>query len=535
MRSDFGSVRTIDQLFPSTGQPTSNFDPILANYIQFPDGRRFTFQYDPYGELARINLPTGGAIKYDYGDGHNAAGDGFEGVTTDNNPVMIYRRLQQRREYANGGSSFTSKTQYTTSYQWGNLTAKEQVYDPTGNLVGQTVHTLHGSPLDALNMGGTSCNAWNEGLETQTDYGAPNPQVSSQTTTLDDTNQVSKQAFAYDAYNNLTDLYEYDWGSGNPGSLIRHTQTVYFWTTNATFSGTGSYLVQLPYYRIVYDGGGNQVAETSWHYDENPVQDAPGISGHDSNYGTGWNTRGNATSEWQWLKNQSGSWTAVGTIRTFDIAGNVLAQQDPNGNATTFAYNDDGANEYAFPTSIRNALGQTTRIVYDYYLGKPVQTTDASGTSTDFSYNDPLDRVTQVLRAAGAGGLENQTNYSYPTPNQVTIKQDQKTEGDGALSTAQLFDGLGRESATQQSESSSSFIEIDKSYDALGRMYTVSNPYRPGDSIALTIYLYDTLGRTTSVTTPDGAVTSTSYSGQYQVVNDAAGKSKRYWYDAAER
>jgi RHS repeat-associated protein len=76
---------------------------------------------------------------------------------------------------------------------------------------------------------------------------------------------------------------------------------------------------------------------------------------------------------------------------------------------------------------------------------------------------------------------------------------------------------------------------VDKSYDAMGRVYTVSNPYRPGDSIALTTYLYDTLGRMKSVTTPDGAVTSTSYSGQYQVVNDAAGKSKRYWYDAAGR
>jgi len=116
------------------------------------------------------------------------------------------------------------------------LTAQEQVYDPKGNLVGQTIHTLHGSPLDALTMGGTSCNAWNEGLETQTDYGAPNPlmtvvhywaqqsgcrnnpQVSSQTITLDDTNQVSKQAFGYDAYNNVTDLYEYDWAAALQGA-----------------------------------------------------------------------------------------------------------------------------------------------------------------------------------------------------------------------------------------------------------------------------------------------------------------------------
>ncbi len=555
LRPDYSSVTSIDQLFPNTGQPTYNFDPILASYIQFPDGRRFTFQYNPHGELARISLPTGGAIEYDYGDGHNAGADGFEGVTTDNNPVMIYRRLQQRREYANGGNggSFTSKTQYPVSYQSSNLTAEEQVYDPSGNLVSQTVHTLHGSPLDALTMSGTSCNPWNEGLETQTDYGAPsalmtvvhywteqsgcrsNPQLSSQTTILDDTNQVSQQGFAYDAYNNVTDLYEYDWGTGSQGSLIRHTQMAYFWSTNATFSGTASYLVRLPYYRIVYDSNGNQVAETSWHYDENPVQDAPGIFGHDSNYGAGWNTRGNATSEWQWLKNQSGSWTAVGTLRTFDIAGNVLTQQDPNGNVTAFAYNDDGANEYAFPTSTTNPLGQKITIAYDYNVGKPVQTTNANGVNTAASYNDPLDRLTQVTRASGVSGLESQTNYSYPGPNQITGKQDQNTEGDGALVTTQLYDGLGRESTTQQYESGSSFIEVDKTYDAMGRIYTVSNPYRSGDAVALTTYLYDTLGRATSVAKPDGAATSTTYSGQYQFVTDAGGNSKRYWYDAAGR
>ena len=35
----------------------------------------------------------------------------------------------------------------------------------------QTVHTLAGSPVDALTLNGTGCNAWNEGLEQQVDSG----------------------------------------------------------------------------------------------------------------------------------------------------------------------------------------------------------------------------------------------------------------------------------------------------------------------------------------------------------------------------
>ena len=43
--------------------------------------------------------------------------------------------------------------------------------------------------------------------------------------------QVSKQTFAYDNYGNRTHSYEYDFGTGAAGSLIRHTRTSYL-TTN---------------------------------------------------------------------------------------------------------------------------------------------------------------------------------------------------------------------------------------------------------------------------------------------------------------
>ena len=89
-------------------------------------------------------------------------------------------------------------------------------------------------------------------------------------------------------------------------------------------------------------------------------------------------------------------------------------------------------------------------MAYDYYAAKPARATDANGVSTIFAYNDPLDRLTQVTHASGASGVENQTNYSYPGPNQITMKQDQNAEGDGVLTTVQLFDGLGRESVTSK-------------------------------------------------------------------------------------
>jgi YD repeat-containing protein len=226
-------------------------------------------------------------------------------------------------------------------------------------------------------------------------------------------------------------------------------------------------------------------------------------------------------------------WTGSLCVR---IAGNILTERDPNGNPTSFGYNDDGQNRYAFPTSFTNALGQRTSIGYDYSIGKPVVVVDSNGVSTAFSYNDPLDRVTQVRRAAGAGNsIESQTNYSYPSPNQVTIAQDQTNTGDGLIVTSQIFDGLGREWKNLQYETGAQWIETDKTYDAGGRAATATNPFRTGDTPALTTYQYGLLGRPISVTTPDEASTQIAYSGQFKYITDPAGSTKKYWYDAAGR
>src|SRR5205823_5817649 len=47
------------------------------------------------------------------------------------------------------------------------------------------------------------------------------PHVNETDTTLSDTNQVTKKTFAYDQYGCQTDIYEYDYGAGAPGALVR--------------------------------------------------------------------------------------------------------------------------------------------------------------------------------------------------------------------------------------------------------------------------------------------------------------------------
>src|SRR5579875_788670 len=89
-----------------------------------------------------------------------------------------------------------------------------------------------------------------------------------------------------------------------------------------------------------------------------------------------------------------------------------------------------------------------------------------------------------------------------------------------ALQSEILYDGLGRESETRQYESGGAYISATTSYDALGRV------------AATTTYTYDALGRITSITTPDNAVTRTSYSGNQSTITDPAGNSRSLTYNA---
>ena len=549
LRADFSSVQTFNQLFPGTYQGNSNFDPVLPSSIKFPDGREFTFSYNIYGELARVNLPTGGAMEYDFGDGNNSSTSGFQGNANDNNPVMIYRRLQERREYAAGGTTITSRTHYTVSSSGGNTVDTDLTVDPSsGNPISKVIHTMSGSPLDTLTLSGTGCNNWNEGLETQTASGANgalvtvqhiygtqtgcmnDPHVHTETTTLNDTNQVSQVIYTFDSFNNLTDKKEYDWNNGSPGGLLRESTAQYL--TASAYTSTDVWLVKLPTLTTIGNGA-TAASETQFTYDQTAVSDESGVVGHDTAYGTSFTTRGNATTVGTCLNAPSCSW--LNSVSTYDIAGNATSVQDPRGNTTQISY-ADAQNTFAFPTTVTNALAQSVALSYDYSASKLLSTTDANGVVATYQYSDPLDRLTaQTISQPshqGVPAFSTTTSYCYPTPNLSISYRDQ-----GIMGMANQYDGLGRASESDTFETaiacgagtvgSYGHIATTTSYDAAGRVYQVTNPSRPGDNLSFpTTYAYDTVGRLSGVMTPDGANVATHYSGNQMQVTDQVGNKR---------
>jgi RHS repeat-associated protein len=271
---------------------------------------------------------------------------------------------------------------------------------------------------------------------------------------------------------------------------------------------------------------------------------------------------------------QSGAITAS---KQYDVAGNAVKAVDGMGYETQVSYDDlfcnngmgcggtSTPNTFAFPTSTTSAVPDvstlygfqagtfgatqalTSSTAYDFYTGLTHSTKDANGRPTTLSYidrwgnPDPLDRVRAVVRADGS-----RTDVDY---NDVVGDLYARTLTDldatRRVESYQFFDGMGRpvRSFLNEGGSPAVFITSDTEYDALGRAWRVSNPYRTsGSNDAVnpsgrwTETTCDALGRVAQVkTTADGAKVTTSYVGNMATVTDQAGRVKRSMTNAQGR
>ncbi len=269
---------------------------------------------------------------------------------------------------------------------------------------------------------------------------------------------------------------------------------------------------------------------------------------------TGWAdpdtvARGSATTSRRWLDTTA---TWLETHAQYDQLGNLRKSWDARGNVSQVAYS--ASYHFAYPTSTTSPVpdpsglrGSTTALVsstvYDFSTGLVVSTTDANGEVTTFEYNDPLDRLTRVMRPDTG-----YTSFEYGRNGHGDFARTRtKLNTAGALTDAyEYFDGLGRPCRSfsyDPQDALKPWLTSDTAYDALGRAWKASDTYRstgngtPAFSSGVwTETEYDALGRVRVVTTmPDGAVVTTTYSGQYVMVTDQAGKLRRSKTDALRR
>jgi RHS repeat-associated protein len=370
---------------------------------------------------------------------------------------------------------------------------------------------------------------------------------------------------------NVTEIREYDWGQGGHGGLIRRTDKTYLHNSNSTYLTYN--IVDKVLQETVFDNATNPgtcqnmakpCAQTQYEYDVY----TPGVNAlistsgsnqapqHDyTHYPSTFIYRGNVTRVKRFPNTATGS-NPLTTTYTYDDLGNIRAIQDQAGNTTSYSYLDawsgstcpvqTGSNGQAYVTQMTDALNHQVKRTYYQCTGaleahQDQNDTNATRTGTQYSY-DRVGRVTlqQDTHLTGDTSWGSTTNtYNDVPPITVTtstlITTTPTTLNKISVATE---DGLGRVIETQLTSDPDGTTEVDTAYDALGRKSTVSNPYRPGQSLptdGTSTTTYDALSRVTLVSEPDGSSVTTTYAGNCTTVTDEAQKKRTSCSDGLGR
>ncbi len=538
----------------------------LVDRLTLPNGTYYQFSYeatlgfpgDVTGRLASVTLPTGGTITYSYTGSNNGinCADGTAAGLSRQTPdgTWTYTRTIGTQGASTTTVQDPSSAQNQTVIQFPGICYKLDPSHPSSCTYAQGIYEGQRDVYQGKVSSGTkletvitcyNLNAQNCNTATVT------PPISQRNITtelwLSGTSFVaSEHDYGYNqTYGMPTEVDDYDWGSGGRGSLIKKTLYAY-----ANLGNIKSFAQKVT---ICKPGGadadcnssGTKVAQTTNNYDERPpITTSSAIPNH-LNLLPG-TPRGNLTSVQRWLN------TTGAPLTTQDVyfdTGKLESTADPNSNITSYSYS--GAFAGAYLTQVGNALGQVTTKNYDANTGVLRSTTDPNGQTTTFAYdnmlrptltNYPDGGQTTICYSDEGGGTCTQSGPPYTVYTTTKI-----TSGSNALS-AVVTDSQGRTTQTQLDSDPSGTDYTDTTYDALGRVASLSNPHRSSSSPTdgITCYGtvsggvcqkngYDALGRITTITDQDGSVITSSYSGNCTTVTDEAGKTRKSCVDGVGR
>jgi len=571
--------------------------------VWLPDGRSYQFKYNVLAQLARVVLPTGGALEYDYSD---TAQLPFEHPPGQGGIPTITNAVSEKRIY-NTNSVLVSKTVFSTPTSYtpdvsppsrAGMVRDVELFEPGGGRLAKSRHYFYGSPdanyglgvpwwhgkefrietfaLDGLTLLRIGENSWAQRVPSwcatlwpcysnPTEYAPTNsPFIVETKSTLVDGNLVTKTsginpsnpsnlAASFDSYNNQTDEWQYAFGTGQPGVLLKHVQTSYINNANPLFGGI--YIVGLTGTTSVYavDANGAETLASSSQtlydeYDQYPLYTYATVTGW-QNPGT---SRGNPTTVRRWL-NTDNSW--VETHARFDQLGNVRQSWDELGRISETSYADAftdtvNRNAFAFPTEAKSPIPDSTNVhaanaafistaVYDYWSGLVKTSTDANNQTTTLEYDNVFSRLKKVINPPGGGW----TSYDYgDSVGNLYVKTTTTFDNTRNIESYQYFDGLKRMVRSFVPKAGGLWIIADTVYDAAGRVKQVSKPYQgsslgagvnPADNWVSTEY--DSMGRVTKVKTADGSELGTAYNGNTATVTDADLKTRKTEVDALGR
>ncbi len=497
---------TVQTKFGCTG--IAEYGPIsnnLVSEIDLPDGSKYSFTYEGTpgvsgnvtGRLASVQLPTGGTITYAYTGGSNGitCADGSAATLTRTTPDGTWKYAQVKGTAPASTTTVTDPQSNVTTIQFQGIYETQRVVNQGSTTALKTTNTCYN--------GATSpC--------TGTAITLP---ITQRTAIITLPNNLQcKHVESFSTFGMPTETDDYDYGSGAPSSTPLRKILI-------TYASLGSNINAFSQTTTVQNGAGTQIAQTTNNYDETTPTVTSGLPQHVAVSGS----RGNLTSVNQWLNTTNANLTSH---MTYYDTGMRSTSTDFNGHATTNTYSSAFAG--AYPTTIANALNQSTTINYDP-SGVVTSVKDPNNQTTSYTYDGLLRLIQENFPDGG------QTAINFNTSTNITAVS--KMNSSQSISNNTELDGLSRTKQTQLQSDPQGTDFTDTTYDSLGRVSTISNPYRSTSdpTYGITTIAYDALNRPTSITNPDGSVATASYSNNITTVTDEAGKKRQFQTDALGR
>lgn len=180
-------LQSYGQLFPGLSGGGTYNPANQVSALVLPDGRSYQFRYNSYGEVARIELPTGGGMEYDYDRGDpSLTAAGVYGSYSATGPFYypadpprlgVLRRISERRVYSDATNYvLESKVIYDMPVITGTVYNNEvstvviRNLDANGTQINAEKHYFYNSVLSSLSwddeLGGRP---WQESKEFQTE------------------------------------------------------------------------------------------------------------------------------------------------------------------------------------------------------------------------------------------------------------------------------------------------------------------------------------------------------------------------------
>jgi YD repeat-containing protein len=504
----------------------------LLTSVSLPDSTsyRFTYEQTPgkaagivTGRIASVTLSTGGAISYGYSGGGNGitCADGTTANLQRTTPdgVWMYTHTES-------GSAWST----TVTDPQGNQTVVnfQGIYE-TQRQVNQLVNgtqVLLSTLVTCYNGNMTNCN--------NTTITLPITRRTMWQQLPNSAGLQSKTDTFYNSYGLRTEVDQYAYGNGAPGSLLRKTLLTYGSWNGSSCVALGNNIVDRPCQSKVQDGGGHTLAQTNYSYDESTPTATSGVPQHVSVTGS----RGNLTT----ISSLTAGSSFLSRHSTYYDTGTVNVATDVNGAQTTFHYGSNSCGQ-SFSDSLSLPLNLTRSMTYNCTGGVLTSATDENGNTTYTNYTRDPDfwRPESSQDAAG-----NVTNFTYTGQTEVESALNFNS-GNSTVDVLSVLDGLGRASLSQrrQSPASSTLDSVQQTYDSLGRPYQVTMPYAaavgtvaPGGTPVTTTH-YDALNRPSQVTDGGGGTTNVTYT-KNDVLTDVVStgendKRKQLEYDALGR